>query len=99
MKVYDNCPKPGRVWSVEVPSRIGRRRLCRIIEAIPGVRIMQSPGIFSWIRDEPFCRFELGGREFIVEATWPVGERFEITPDPRGCAKELLSIRAALLAY
>lgn len=98
MKVHDNCPRPGRIWSVEVPSGVGRRRLCRIIASIPGVRVMQFPGLLSRLRDEPFCRFELDGRRFIVEATWPVGEHFEITPDPRGCAPELLLVREALLA-
>ncbi len=39
MKVHDNCPTPGRVWSIEVSSRVGRRKLARVLCAVPGLRI------------------------------------------------------------
>lgn len=96
MKVYDNYSEPGRVWSIEVSSLIGRRRLARILAALPGVRITKMAGYFSWLSDEPFCRFELDGRLFVVEACWPSGNRFEIFPEPRGCVDQLLIIREAL---
>jgi hypothetical protein len=97
MKVYDNCPKPGRIWSIEVPSRIGRRRLVRIIAAIPGVHVFERPGILSRFSDRPFLQFRLGEHRFVVESTWPAGDRFEITPEPRGCVEALLVIREALI--
>lgn len=96
MKVHDNCSEPGRVWSIEVSSLIGRRRLARILAALPGVRITQRAGYFSWLSDKPFCRFELGGRLFVVEASWPSGNRFEIYPEPQGCVDQLLIVREAL---
>jgi hypothetical protein len=99
MKVYENSPKPGRIWSIEVSSHIGRRSLARVIATIPGVLITQKPSLFSQFRDAPFCSFELGKRRFKVEAIWPAGDRFEISPDPSGCAEELLVIRDALLAH
>ena len=96
MKVHDNCSRPGRIWFIEISSRIGRRKLARILSAVPGVRITKMPGYFSWLRDEPFCRFELNGRRFFVEATWPAGDRFEISPEPQGCVGELLIVREVL---
>lgn len=98
MKVYDICPKAGRIWSIEVPSSVGRRRLHRAIAAIPDVRVLKGPGLFSWLRDRPFLRFELGGLSFLAESKWPSGDRFEIGPNPAGCTEELLIIREALLA-
>lgn len=77
---------------------MGRGRLYRTIAAIPGARVVEAPGFFSWLRARPFCRFELGGRSFVVESTWPAGGRFEISPDPAGFTQELLIVREALLA-
>ena len=99
MKVHDNCPQAGRVWSIEVSSLIGRRKLARILSEVPGVRITKMPGHFSWLSAEPFCRFELGGRSFVVEATWPSGNRFEISPEPRGCVDQLLDVRKVLAQH
>lgn len=99
MKVHDLCPKPGRIWSIEVSSRIGTRKLARILSTIPGVRITHMPGYFSWLSDKPFCRFELDGRSFVVETTWPSGHRYEISPEPRGCVDELLRVREALAQH
>ena len=67
MKVHDNCPKPGGIWSIEVSSFIGRRKLARILAAIPDVRIIEMPGYLSRLSDKPFCRFELDGHLFVVE--------------------------------
>jgi hypothetical protein len=47
--------------------------------------IIKMPGYFSWLGDKQFYRFELGGRLFVVEATWPSGNRFETSPEPQGC--------------
>ena len=97
MQVYDNSPKPGRIWSIEVSSAIGRRRLARFISTISGVAILKWPSWFSWMRDEAFCQFEINGRKFQVSASWPAGSRFEISPEPAGCAPEILRIREALI--
>lgn len=99
MKVHDNCSKPGRIWSIEVSSLIGRRGLARVLSAVPGVRITEMPGYFSWVRDKPFCRFELGGHRFVVEAVGPSFNSFEISPEPRGCVDQLLVIREALVIH
>lgn len=99
MKVYDNSPKPGRIWSIEISSSIGRRTVARIVSSIPGVLVTQKPGLLFGFRGKPFCRFQLNGRNFTIESTWPAGERFEISPDPRGWVTELLVVREALLAY
>lgn len=99
MKVYDNCPKPGRVWSIEVSAFIGRRKLARILATIPGARIIKMPGYFSWLGDKQFCRFELDGRIFVVEATWPSGNRFEISPEPQGCVDQLMIVRQVLAQH
>lgn len=98
MKVSDNCSKPGRIWSIEV-SGIGRRELVGMVAAIPGVHIIRKPHLFSWLSDEPFCRFELNGRQFTIEAVWPAGQCFEIGPDPHGCADEMLAVRQGLLKH
>jgi hypothetical protein len=99
MKVHDNCPKPGRVWSIEVSSFIGRRKLARILAAVPGVRIIKMPGYLSRLSDKPFCRFELDGHLFVVEATWPSGNRFVISPEPQGCVDQLLVVRQVLAQH
>ena len=99
MKVHDNVSKPGRIWSIEVSSWIGRRKLSRVLARIPGVTIERWPSLLSWLRPGPFCTFAFQGRTYTVEATWPAGSRFEISPEPRGCEPGLLQIRGALIAY
>lgn len=94
--VFERGPKPGRVWWLEITASVGRRRLARILASIPGARVSVSPGWFSWLRDEPFCRFELNGQKYVVEASWPAGTTFELSPDPQGCKLETVQLRKAL---
>ena len=96
VKVLEHGPKPGRVWSLELPARVGRRRLARALASVPGVRLQQTPGFFSWLVDRPFCRFEYNGIQFVIEAEWPAFKAFTISPDPRGCKPETLEIKMAL---
>ena len=96
VKVLEHGPKPGRVWSLELPARVGRRRLARVLASVPGVQLSHHPGWFSWLADRPFCRFEYKGVQFAVEAEWPAFNVFSIAPDPGGCKPETLEIKAAL---
>ena len=97
LTVYDISPKPGRIWSIEVSSAVGRRRLARFVSTISGVTMLQWPSWFSWLHDEPFCVFKINGRNFQIAASWPTASRFEISPEPAGCAPEILRVREALI--
>lgn len=95
-RIREQGPRPGRVWSLEVPADVGRRRLARILKSIPGVRLSVSPGWFSWLSDRPFCRFEFNGQQYVVEASWPAGDAFEVSPEPQGCKPATVQLKKAL---
>ena len=96
VKIREQGPKADRVWSLEMTSSIGRRRLARVIKSIPSTHVSEFPGFFSWLFDRPFCRFEFMGYKFTVEASWPAGDTFEISLEPRGCKPETLVLKQAL---
>lgn len=97
MRVVDVGPRPERVWAIQISNLIGRRRLTRILAAIPHVRIVQGPVWLSAFREDIFCRFDYGGRRFVAEV---FDERaYRIGPARAGCVEELRPIRDALRAH
>jgi hypothetical protein len=94
MRIRDVESKPGRMWSLEVSGWIGRQRLVRLVAAIPSVRVLRQPKLFSALREDVFCRFEFAGRTFEIDAF--LENAYCISPMPAGCVPELLMLRAAL---
>ena len=99
MKIKDNVSRPGRIWSIEVPARLGRRRLAGALESLPGLRLTHRPTLLGALRGGSVCAFEFLGRRYVVEPTWPAGDAFHISPDPPACEPGLLLIREALLSH
>jgi hypothetical protein len=85
MNVTAREPKPGRVWSLGISRSVGRRPLLSALRSIDGVKVIETSGFFSRMREKPICTFEYKEQKFIIEAEWPAFDSFEITPTPRGC--------------
>jgi len=71
----------GEAFAFEVGSIfISRRRLCKILGRIAGVRILRSPLPLSGFREEEFCEFELNGELFAAWEPYGDNSRFWIGP-------------------
>jgi hypothetical protein len=90
MKVYEVSSDRGEAFAieVEVPLR-GRRRVCSILLGIEDVHITRMPRLLSWVREENFCEFEIGGVSFSVEEQFGDNSRYWIGPDDGEAHAEL----------
>ncbi len=97
MKVYEVSSDQGEAFAieVEVPLR-GRRRVCSILSGIEGVHITRTPRLLSWLREENFCEFRIGGVSFSVEEQFGDNSRYWIGPDDGALHEELQLICDAL---
>jgi hypothetical protein len=81
MKVYDLRDEHGRVFAFEVPNFLLRRRgLARIVNSIPGVRLLRVPAPFSWFGEEEFCEWELDGVKFVAWEPFGDNSRYWVGP-------------------
>jgi hypothetical protein len=86
MNAYDLKDESGRMFAFEVDVTLrGRRAVCSAIRAIPGVTVTKMPRLLSWLREETFCEFEVGGVAF--QALEPFGDssRYWIGPKDSPC--------------
>ena len=70
---------------------LSRRRACRIVESVPGVRILRSPKRWAWHSEDDFCAFELAGTEFLIVE--PFGDNTEywiVAAEPDPAARPLI---------
>jgi hypothetical protein len=73
MTIHELKDKEGRVFAFEIGNfLVSRRRVCRIVRSIPGVRILRTPRFLSWLREDEFCEFELGGYKFKAWEPWGI---------------------------
>jgi hypothetical protein len=93
VKIITHGPKEDRIWSISIPSSIGRMGIASLLSSLNGVFFIKKPNIISAFLDEPFCIFDFKGQRFYIEAEWPSFESFEISPYPRGCKDQLIEIR------
>jgi hypothetical protein len=79
MKIYDLLDKEGRVFAFEVNNFfLSRKRLSKIVNRMPGVRMIRTPRRFSW--EDEFCEFEIDGQRFTAWEPWGDSNRFWIGP-------------------
>ena len=82
MKIYELKDESGRVFAFEVGVALGgRRRVCSIVRAIPGVKVTKAPRFLSWFREEVFCEFERGEVEFQAQEPFEDNSRYWIGPE------------------
>lgn len=98
--VHDSYDTGGRLMSFEVDSiYFDRGSVARIVAGIPGVHMRRWPkSRFSWLREERFCEWELGG--VIFGASEPFGDnsRYWIAPMmPKGWAPQTEQLRNAFV--
>ena len=99
MKVFDVTDESGRVFAFEVNNTLlGRRGLCRVVRSIPGASLTKTPVIFSWLREEVFCKFVINNVEF--EALEPFGDnsRYWIGPSEPLWVPEIEIVRHTFLS-
>ena len=84
MTVHELKDKDGRVFAFEVGNfLLSRRGVCRILRAIPGVRILRTPRFLSWLSgEEVFCEFEVNGQRFEAWEPWGDSSVYWIGPEP-----------------
>ena len=83
MKTYPIHDSEQRLCAFEVPNfSIGRRAVCRVLRRIPGLTLTREPRLFSWLREDVFCEFELGGATYVVEEPFGDNSRYWVGPEP-----------------
>lgn len=96
MTVHDIKDKDGRVLAFEISNLlVSRRRVCRILQTIPGVRILKKPRFLSQFREEEFCEFEVSGQKFKAWEPWGDSSRFWIGPEPTQWCEQVAVVRDA----
>lgn len=97
MKVHDIPLRDGRVAAFEVDNlRLSRRRLCKIVERIPGARLVRRPRLFSWFVEDVFCVFEVGGVCFEAQEPYGDNSRYWVGPAGTGANGKLLEYHVEL---
>jgi len=76
MRVWKHEDREGRVCAIEVPSAAGRGRVTRVVGDLAGVTILRRPRSFSWLREDPFCEFELEGETFEIHEPFGDNSRY-----------------------
>lgn len=93
MRTYDIHTEDGELLAFEVDNLLLMRvGAIRVVKSIPGVKIISA----RWVREDVFCRFELSGREFMVEEPWGDNSRYCIGPmEPVEPTEQIKQARAA----
>ncbi len=83
MRVYELHDRTGHTRALEIPVPLvgGRRRIISVLRGIPGVVVTKAPVPFSWMREDTFCRFELGGTAFVVAEPFGDNSRYLVSPE------------------
>ena len=100
MKIYDGRDEKGALLYFEVLSHfLSRIVACKLVAAIPGANVTYRQRPFTFLADEVFCKFELGGRYF--ELLEPFGDngRFHVAALPLTACVELETLRKAFKAH
>jgi hypothetical protein len=97
--VYDIKDVDGRVFAFEINNfPIGRRGVRRVLERIPGCRLVRGPKRFlSWFREDEFCEFEVEGIKFVVAEPYGDNSRYWIGPEPTRWVPQIAAVRDAFL--
>jgi hypothetical protein len=99
VKIFDLSDPAGHVYAFEVSNGLlGRRRACAIAAQIPGARMLRRPRLLSWLREDVFCEFKLGGVRFEINEPFGDNSRYWVGPVPTRPVPELGVVRTAFAA-
>src|SRR5215510_9273577 len=98
LRIHDIRDAEGRILAIEIERGLwlDRRRLCKLIGAIPGAKILRTPKAFSWFREEEFCEFSLAGAQFVVWEPFGDNSRYWIGPKDGSGRTEVGLVKQAL---
>ena len=100
MKTYELLDKDGHFFAFEVGNAgLGRRGVCRVVEAIPGAKVVRRPKFLSWFREEEFCEFVVDGKTFVAWEPYGDSSRYWIGPDPIEPLPQTQRVQAAFDAF
>ena len=81
MKLYGIPANTERFAAFEVANwRIGRRGACKIVRRIPAVKVLKEPVFLSWLREDIFCKFQVGDEIFEIEEPFGDNSRYWVGP-------------------
>lgn len=98
MRLYEIRDAEGRVFAFELDnSSVGRSRVLETIATVPGARIKRKPKLFSWLREEVFCEFEVDGIDFVAWEPFGDNSRYWIGPEPARWTPQIEPVREAFV--
>jgi hypothetical protein len=89
MKIYEGHDKEGKLAYFEVPNLLLSRRMAiKIAKSIPGVEVIKEK-----IKEDGFCTFKLGDRNFEIWEPFGDNSRYHIGERPVTNSNELEIIK------
>jgi hypothetical protein len=100
VKTYEHRDSSGRLASFEIDNLwIARRGVARIVERIPGSRVVPGRDWKAERRDGEFCLFEVQGAAFVAEEPFNDNSRYLIAPRRPTSTDALEAVRQAFALY
>jgi hypothetical protein len=98
MNIHDVIDGDGKAFAFEVDNlSVGRSQVCRVAASIPGATIVRRPRLFSSLREEVFCEFEIEGVTFVAWEPFGDNSRYWIGPEPAHWVSQITVVREAFL--
>jgi hypothetical protein len=98
MQTHDIKDSHGRTCAFEINNfLVSRRRVCRILRTVPGLRILRTPRFLSYFNEDEFCEFELDGKKFTAWEPYGDNSRYWIGPEPMGWSEQVALVREAFV--
>ncbi len=100
MRIHDLRDEEGHVFTFEIDNlNVGRKDVCAVVRAIPGATIIRGPKLFSWLREEEFCEFEIEGQRFKIWEPFGDNSRYWIGPQPPQWCSQVEIVRDAFVRH
>jgi uncharacterized protein (DUF1499 family) len=81
MNIYDLHDEQNRPFAFEISNLVlGRHGVCRVVESIPGAKVVRKPKFLSWFRESTFCEFVVDGEMYEVEEPFGDNSRYWVGP-------------------
>lgn len=93
MRTFPLLDDEGRLHAFEIGNHMIRRRgVVRVVNSVPNAKVLKKPRLFSWFREDVFCRFSVGGKVFSVEEPFGDNSRYLVGAEPPGWCEELETV-------
>ena len=81
MRVHGLHDEAGDLYAFEVSMPLGgRRAVTAVIRKLPRAKLVRTPKVLSWFREDSFCEFELSGTRFEILEPFGDNSRYWIGP-------------------